>query len=727
MYIQLYSIHGLLRAKDPELGRNADTGGQVKYTLELAQALAKEPAIRKVDLFTRLIEDKTLSPLYSQPAEQLSEKCRIIRIRCGGKKYIRKELLWPHLDEYIDRVLGFIKKENDIPDMIHGHYADAGYVGKELAALLGTPFIFTGHSLGRFKQQKLLQNGMRQEEIEAQYHIARRVGVEEECLAAADLVIASTHQEEEEQYGAYESRERARFEIIPPGVDLARFFPFYDESLSEIGDPAERDKIRQAQFYIQKELERFLGQADKPLILALSRPDQNKNIAGLVQAYGMDKELQAIANLAVFAGLRKDITDKDENERQVLTELLLLMDKYDLYGRLAIPKKHNVEYEVPELYRTVARANGVFVNPAFNENFGMTLIEAAASGLPIVATNDGGPRDIISNCRNGILIDPHDPQQISTEVKKILIDPELWKRLSEAGVRNVRRFYTWKAHCSRYLRQLQRIRLPIQASPQQQPGKTGKHLARINKLFITDIDNTLIGDDPSLEELIHTLGKQRRQMAFGVATGRDLNSVLALIGSTAIPHPEIIICSVGTEIYYGADLLADKSWRTHIAHRWDRERIRQVLTTVDSLIPQGEEAQKEFKLSYTIDNPDENTPRIHHCLTEQGLRYNLIVSNRKFVDVLPARASKGKAIRYLHRKWNIPLARILVAGDSGNDEEMLRGEMLAVVVGNHSPELEKLRGLRHIYFSRATHAAGILDGCAHYHFFDAPEVEREVS
>jgi sucrose-phosphate synthase len=621
-------------------------------------------------------------------------------------------------------VLGFIKQENDIPDIIHGHYADAGYVGRELAALLGTPFIFTAHSLGRFKQQKLLQSGMAREEIEAQYHITRRIGAEEECLAAADLVIASTRQEEEEQYGTYESHEFTHFEIIPPGIDLTRFFPFYDESLSGIDDPAERDKIRQAQFYIQKELERFLGQPEKPLILALSRPDQNKNISGLVQAYGMDKELQAIANLAVFAGIRRDITAKDENERQVLTELLLMMDKYDLYGRLAIPKKHDVEYEVPELYRTVARSGGVFVNPAFNENFGLTLIEAAASGLPIVATNDGGPRDIIHNCLNGILIDPHDPRQISTAVKKILIDPELWKRYSEKGVSNVRTFYTWEAHCSRYLRQLQQLKLPKQARMEQPPGKTGKHLAQIDKLFVTDIDNTLIGDDRSLEELAGILEKHRRQVAFAVATGRSLDSVLQLIHSRAIPRPDIIICSVGTEIYYGADLLLDKSWRHHIAYRWDREQIHRTLAAADFLIPQGEEAQKEFKLSYTTTNTDENAPRIHHCLTERGLRYNLIVSDGNFVDVLPSRASKGKAIRYLHRKWNIPLARILVAGDSGNDEEMLRGEMLAVVVGNHSPELEKLRGLRHIYFSRACHAAGILEGCGHYRFFDTPALEE---
>jgi len=68
--------------------------------------------------------------------------------------------------------------------------------------------------------------------------------------------------------------------------------------------------------------------------------------------------------------------------------------------------------EVPKLYRAAAASGGAFVNPALTEPFGLTLLEAAASGLPIVATNDGGPRDITANCHNGLLIDPLDQSGI---------------------------------------------------------------------------------------------------------------------------------------------------------------------------------------------------------------------------------------------------------------------------------------------------------------------------
>lgn len=115
---------------------------------------------------------------------------------------------------------------------------------------------------------------------------------------------------------------------------------------------------------------------------------------------------------------------------------------------------------------------------------------------------------------------------------------------------------------------------------------------------------------------------------------------------------------------------------------------------------------------------EEHLKQIHDVLTGHRMRYNLIYSHQQFLDILPQRASKGKAIRYLSYKWDIPLERFLVAGDSGNDEEMLRGEPLGIVVGNYSPEMEVLKGRRRIYFARKGHAAGVLEGIQHYRFLE---------
>ena len=128
-----------------------------------------------------------------------------------------------------------------------------------------------------------------------------------------------------------------------------------------------------------------------------------------------------MANLVIVAGNRDDIREMDSGAENVLTELLLLIDQYDLYGRVAYPKHHQPD-EVPVLYRLAAASHGVFVNPALTEPFGLTLIEAAASGLPIVATEDGGPTDIIGNCKNGYLIDPLDIEVIATTLIQVMED-----------------------------------------------------------------------------------------------------------------------------------------------------------------------------------------------------------------------------------------------------------------------------------------------------------------
>jgi sucrose-phosphate synthase len=148
-YIQLFSLHGLIRWKNPEMGRDADTGGQVKYVMELAAGLSAREDIGRVDLFTRLIADKRVSSDYSELTEIINDKFRIVRVQCGGRKYMRKELLWPHLDEYVDKTIKSIKRNHAMPDIVHGHYPDAGYVAMQLAEIFGLPFIYTGHSLGR--------------------------------------------------------------------------------------------------------------------------------------------------------------------------------------------------------------------------------------------------------------------------------------------------------------------------------------------------------------------------------------------------------------------------------------------------------------------------------------------------------------------------------------------------------------------------------------------------
>ena len=159
-YVQLFSPHGLIRFNDPEIGRDKDTGGQVKYVLELLENLSFHPQIRKVDLFTRRIIDKRVSTSYEKEIEPINDKARIIRVTCGGNLYRPKETLWEHLDEFIDKTIRFIEKQDDFPDVVHGHYADGNYLAGQISEVYGIPFLATGHSLGRNKKNILMQEGM---------------------------------------------------------------------------------------------------------------------------------------------------------------------------------------------------------------------------------------------------------------------------------------------------------------------------------------------------------------------------------------------------------------------------------------------------------------------------------------------------------------------------------------------------------------------------------------
>ncbi len=712
LYIQLYSIHGLIRSKNPEFGRDADTGGQIKYVLELANALSRDQRVEKVELITRQIKDKDVFGDYAEAVEKVNDKFSIVRIRAGGGKYLRKELLWNHLEEFVDKSIKHIKSVGRLPDIIHSHYADAGYVCSELTKFFGIPFIHTGHSLGKDKLRKLLNDGMNKDEIEKRYKISRRIRTEEEIIYFADLIVTSTSQEIDKQYGDYENTDKSKFIVIPPGVDINKFYPYNQQSK----DKEESEKWKGI---IGEKLFRFFVDVNKPMILTICRPDKRKNISGLIKAYGENKNLQYKSNLAIFAGIREDIKEMPENEREVLTEILLLMDKYNLYGKMAIPKRHNTEHEIPQLYRIAAQSRGIFVNAALVEPFGLTLIEAAASGVPVVATDDGGPRDIIKNCENGILVDVSDSNNIAEAIRKILDDQDLWDTFSSNGIKNVKEHYTWEAHKESYLAEIEKL-MGKELIKKNTFATVGKKLFSMEKLIVSDIDNTLLGNQESLNEFKAILSSKNNKPGFAVATGRTVDSTINVLKEHNVPIPDVIISSVGSEIYYNfkEDLIYSKGWDAHIAHHWQRNKVEEVLKQFNFLTPQEDFTQRKFKISYFMEDDPDYLKKVKETLIKNRLKTTVIFSHGQFLDVLPYRASKGKAIRYLAYRWNIPYEHILVAGDSGNDSEMLKGELLGVIVSNYSKELEGLKGSKRIYFAKREFAGGIIDGIKHYKFLN---------
>ncbi len=205
---------------------------------------------------------------------------------------------------------------------------------------------------------------------------------------------------------------------------------------------------------------------------------------------------------------------------------------------MAIPKRHDTQNEVPELYRISADTGGVFINAALTEPFGLTLIEAASCGVPVVATDDGGPRDIIKNCKNGILVDVSNTKNISKAINKILDENKLWEKLSENGMRNVREHYTWKAHVEKYLKEIEKI-AGRRKDEEKVFAQVGRKLLDLNKLIVSDIDHTLLGDERALKEFIQLLDNTDSKVGFAVATGRTVDSAFNVLNENNVPYPDI--------------------------------------------------------------------------------------------------------------------------------------------------------------------------------------------
>ena len=427
-------LHGLIRSKNLELGRDADTGGQTQYVLELVKSLANTSEVDQVDLVTRLINDTKVDNDYAQEEEFVEPGVRILRFKFGPNKYLRKELLWPYLDHLTESLICFYKK-NKKPHFIHAHYADAGYVGVKLSKSLNVPLIFTGHSLGREKQRKLLDTGLKTNQIEKLYSISKRIEAEEKALKSADIVVTSTKQESVYQYSQYSSFIPQKAKVIPPGVDHNKFHHIHSTT-----ETAEIDNM----------MKPFLKDSTKPPLLTISRAVRRKNIPSLIEAYGRSEKLKRKTNLILILGCRDSTSKLDPQQKDVFHNIFETIDKYNLYGKVAYPKKH-LPSQIPALYRWAASRGGVFVNPALTEPFGLTLLEASSCGLPIISTNDGGPKEIRSKCENGLLVDVTDINELKLMLEKGISNANQWKIWSRNGIEGVNRHFSWNTHVRNYL------------------------------------------------------------------------------------------------------------------------------------------------------------------------------------------------------------------------------------------------------------------------------------
>ena len=757
LQIAIVSVHGRVRGNNLELGIDADTGGQVLYVVDAAKALAARPDVGRVVLYTRLFEDEDSDESYAQPLEHVCDKFDIVRLRAGPPEYLHKEQLWPYLDEFGDRVMDHFMRTEYLPDLMYTHYADAHYVGVLVSKVLAIPLVSVGHSLGRTKRAALLKAGRRKEDLEITYNFNTRIDAEEDMLEVADIVICSTSHEISDQWKEYDNFSPDIFKVIPPGVNLTRF------ALREKAESGDAESTKHFED-VREIFAPFLRDLDKPCIVAVGRLVNSKNLTTLVRLYGMNPELQERANLVLLMGIRGEWSSLDADAKLLLAEILALIDEFNLYGKVAYPKSHE-RHQVAWILQYARRNRGVFANIARFEPFGLTVLEASASGLPVIVTRNGGPRDIVAITQNGHVVNPLNESEIASKLLSVLrLTPSEYDLMSRKGSENVKHF-SWENHARLLMETMTNVlsdhqldnpcsslisAVPAPASsmkrvdsgtnlkqlvPDSDVLKTSTILLRssamslktdaINRVFAFDIDNTLTGDANAIRDLFAVLDTVRGSSIIVYATGRSFAKSLQVLEEHSIPLPQVLVCGVGSAIYYlrenalgVQEWIEDESWAHHLQVGWERRRIARFILNFPGAKQQAPEDQHMFKFSVYYDSSFPQPDVVKSMIRRSHKKCKLVFSDNSNLDILPYRCSKGYALRYLAWLWRISLDSFVVAGDSGNDIDALNGLTNAILVGNHSPDLDHLTKSKstNIYVAKACYSGGILEGIRHYGF-----------
>jgi sucrose-phosphate synthase len=271
--------------------------------------------------------------------------------------------------------------------------------------------------------------------------------------------VTSTSAERFEQYshrayrGAADVGDDDRFAVVPPGVNLVVF-------AAEVQTENDAQAVRR----VEESLERDIDDARRhlPVIVASSRLDPKKNHVGLVTAYAQSERLQSRSNLVIITGALDDPLRRNgsasETERQVLLEVRQVVENCGLWGKIsafALPG----QALLAAAYRHLAQRGSVFALTAHYEPFGLAPLEAAAAGLPVVVTRNGGPSESLreGDREYGVLVNPDDPADIARGLERVLCDREAWAAFAERGRQRVLNRYTWERTAIGYVELIERI------------------------------------------------------------------------------------------------------------------------------------------------------------------------------------------------------------------------------------------------------------------------------
>lgn len=234
----------------------------------------------------------------------------------------------------------------------------------------------------------------------------------------------------------------------------------------------------------------------------------------------------------------------------------------------------------------------------------------------------------------------------------------------------------------------------------------------MTRLLVSDVDDTLTGDGAALIKLGEAFTAAGRSLVVAYNSSRPCASVRGTIENhPQLPVPDYLIGALGTEIEDGRSGLRLDGYTASLADNWQRDGIDRVARSLD-FAPHADEYQTPLKTSYDIEGEAVYLIFLER-LAARGLRAKVIFSNETKLDVVPERAGKGSAVRFLVEHLGLPPERVIVAGDSGNDIDMFVEPFRGIVVGNADDDLRSIAA-NHVYFAKADHAAGVLEGLRHW-------------
>lgn len=374
---------------------SGDAGGMSVYVRELSAALASSGV--RTDIFTRAVSpfDRTV---------ELSEGVRVIPIESGPRTPLSKHELPDHLDGFVASVRAFALAQRVSYDVIHSHYWQSGVVGRALASTWNVPLVHSFHTLAKVKNATLAPGDFPEPQ-------SRERG-EQEVIEAADVLIAST----DDEYEALACMYRAphdRLKTLPPGVDHELFSP---------GDRTEARK-------------RLGLPLDRPILVSVGRIQKLKGLELAIETTAaLRKSFPQAEPLLVIVGGASGPGGEDE-----LTRL------GDLTQRLGLAD--NVMFRGPQPHATLVdlyRAADVALVCSYSESFGLTVLEAQASGTPVVGTDAVGPSNAVRDGISGFVLPTRDPDLFAARIAELVRDPAKSEAFSRAA-REASLPYSWKA------------------------------------------------------------------------------------------------------------------------------------------------------------------------------------------------------------------------------------------------------------------------------------------